>query len=292
MGLAMTPPRGGMPMTGISAHLIASLLVAAGCSSNPMAGGPGGGGGTTPDAKPGGGGGGGGGDLPGHTPGMPGLGAHGLHFYHLGADQGEEPPRASNDSISTPLMATQRSGSTIIVSVGRGELAAFGPSAIPTDSMGNAPYQQLGQAQKYSSWPSGTALYAFPSANGGSNFRVTTATDDNDEITIAAVEVVEGSKVSYKWNEDLSPPNTSTSITTTGAATLIAFWWGDGFPGTPQQATPNNGFVVVDTNAYARDSFVQCAVAVKNVSAGGTYNVTWTSTPAQGAQLWLVAVEK
>ena len=36
---------------------------------------------------------------------------------------------------------------------------------------------------------------------------------------------------------------------------------------------------------------VQCAVAVRQVSAAGTYNVTWTSTPTQGAQLWIVAVQ-
>jgi hypothetical protein len=36
---------------------------------------------------------------------------------------------------------------------------------------------------------------------------------------------------------------------------------------------------------------VQCAVAAKNVTAAGTYNVTWTSTPVQGAQLWLIAVQ-
>jgi hypothetical protein len=27
------------------------------------------------------------------------------------------------------------------------------------------------------------------------------------------------------------------------------------------------------------------------VNAAGTYNVTWASTPQQGAQLWLVAVQ-
>jgi hypothetical protein len=32
-------------------------------------------------------------------------------------------------------------------------------------------------------------------------------------------------------------------------------------------------------------------VAVRQVSAAGTYNVTWTSTPIQGAQLWLAAVQ-
>jgi len=38
-------------------------------------------------------------------------------------------------------------------------------------------------------------------------------------------------------------------------------------------------------------ALVQCAVAKKTVSAAGTYNVTWTSTLIQGAQLWLAAVQ-
>jgi hypothetical protein len=32
-------------------------------------------------------------------------------------------------------------------------------------------------------------------------------------------------------------------------------------------------------------------VAVKNDTAAGTYRLTWTAMPTQGAQLWLVAVE-
>jgi hypothetical protein len=30
---------------------------------------------------------------------------------------------------------------------------------------------------------------------------------------------------------------------------------------------------------------------VRQVAAAGTYDVTWTSTPPQGAQLWLAAVQ-
>src|SRR5262249_17890643 len=116
------------------------------------------------------------------------------------------------------------------------------------------------------------------------------------EITIAAVEVVGGTTIQDQaWNEVVQQgtpvPVTSQNVTTTGPATLVAFWWGDGFFFTPQIATPDGGFTLIDTNAQNIDSFMQCAVAVKNVSAAGTYNVTWTSTPIQGAQLWLVAVQ-
>ena len=230
-------------------------------------------------------------DVPGHTPGMPGLGAHGLSFYHLAS--------STATSIATPAMATQAAGSTIVVSVGRGDNTKF---VLPTDSKGNAPYTQQGQMQPYiPAYPqSGTALYAFTSAKGGPGFKVstttgTTSTGQYDEITLAAVEVIEGTQIqAFAWNEPTAAPLTSKSVTTTGPATLIAFWWGDGFfysPPLPQSATPNNGFVVVDSNTQETDSFVQCAVAVKNVTTAGTYNVTWTATPAQGAQLWLIAVQ-
>jgi hypothetical protein len=230
-------------------------------------------------------------EIPGHMPGMPGLGVHGLSFYHLAA--------SSATSIATPAMATQPSGSTIVVSIGRGDNTLF---VLPTDSAGNAPYKQQGQMHPYVPlYPeSGTAVYAFTSAKGGPSFTVSTTTGTNskgqyDEITLAAVEVIEGTRIQdVQWNEPTSAPLTSKSVTTTGPATLIAFWWGDGYfynPPLSQNASPNNGFVVVNTNAKDTSSFVQCAVAVKNVTAAGTYNVTWKATPAQGAQLWLIAVQ-
>jgi hypothetical protein len=116
-----------------------------------------------------------------------------------------------------------------------------------------------------------------------------------DEVTLAAVEVVEGTRIqAVAWNELSAAPLTSKTVTTTGPATLIAFWWGDGYfynPPLSQTATPDNGFVVVDADTQETSSFVQCAVAVKNVTAAGTYHVTWKATPAQGAQLWLIAVQ-
>jgi hypothetical protein len=223
-------------------------------------------------------------DLPGHTPGSPGLGAHALSFFRYRA--------ATNEStIRTEEMSTARTGSTIIVGVGRGSLGAH---ALPSDNKGNAPYRQLGEAHPYTNWPySGTALYAFTSMSGGSDHVVEVATPPDDEVTMAAVEVIEGSYVhAFEWNEVLAGnPLRSRSVTTTGPATLVAFWWGDGGVAQDKTAVPNNGFAVVDSVLEAGE-LVQAAVAVKNVSAAGTYDVTWTATPRQGAQLWLVAVQK
>jgi len=223
---------------------------------------------------------------PGHTPGSPGLGAHGLSYCKYLADL---PP-----SLSSPVLATQPSGSTILVGVGRGDLLKF---VSPTDNYGNDPYQLIDQVRPYNHpyESSGTAVYVFTSASGGSEFQVTDATragTKEDEITLATVEIVEGTRiVDHVWNVVDEAPLTSGKVTTTGAATLVAFWWGSGFPGTPQSATPDSGFTLIDTNAYETGSFVQGAVAVKNVSAAGTYDVTWTATPAQGAQMWLIAVQ-
>ncbi|HEX8113881.1 MAG TPA: hypothetical protein VF516_39385, partial [Kofleriaceae bacterium] len=231
-------------------------------------------------------------DVPPHMPGTPGAGAHGLAYYKLA-----DPRYPSNaTSISTPKITTAASGSTIVVSVGRGDISKFAAATV-TDTAGNTPYQKQGPHPYTPAFPdSGTALYTFTNARGGPNFQVTTSTGRNangqlDEITIAAVEVVEGTRIQdQQWNEVVQAqdpvPVTSNSVTTTGPATLVAFWWGDGFPGTPQSATPGNGFSLIDSNAFETDSFVQCAVAVKNVSTAGTYHVTWTSTPIQGAQLW------
>ncbi len=238
-------------------------------------------------------------DAPPHIPGTPGAAAHGLAYYKLA-----DPRFPSNTtSISTPKLTTAASGSTIVVSIGRGDFTKFSAvGALPVDTAGNAPYLRQGlNPYVHPNELSGTALYTFTNAHGGAGFQVTTSTGQNakgqlDEITIAAVEVVEGTRIQdQQWNEVVQAqtpvPVTSHSVTTTGPATLVAFWWGDSFPGTPQSATPGNGFTLVDSNAFETDSFVQCAVAVKNVSAAGTYNITWTSTPIQGAQLWLVAVQ-
>jgi len=224
-------------------------------------------------------------DAPVHAPGSPGLGGHAVNYSRLGAPNPHPMP------ITTPPMTTH-TGSTLVVGVGRGKKILF---ALPTDNKGNAPYQQMGAVHPYTHWvDSGTALYAFPSAAGGAGFKVSASTDDEDEITIFALEVLGGSSIQSVWNEVVQPsqpvPVTSRSITTTGPATLIAFWWGDAASNVDHTAVPDNDFTVVDA-VLGGGSLVQGAVAVKTVTDAGTFNVTWTATPVQGAQLWLVAVQ-
>jgi len=68
-------------------------------------------------------------------------------------------------------------------------------------------------------------------------------------------------------------------------------WLGDAYVYS-MTAVPGDGFKVIDSYLMLPpSSAVQGAVAVKQVNAAGTYSVTWTGTPAQGAILWLFAFQ-
>jgi hypothetical protein len=213
-------------------------------------------------------------------PGAPQLGAHTLAFHRIG--QNIAP-------ISTAAFTSQPTGSTFVVSIGRGD---FGAVAAPTDNKQNGAYPILGSAHTYSKWPSsGTATYAITDAKGGAGHVITATTPPNDEVTLAAVEVKNGKTVhAANWVERLAGTAQTVSVTTTGPATLVAFWWGDAGVDGDKTAVPNNGFQVVDSILLA-GALVQCAAATKVVNKAGTYDVTWTATPTQGAQLYLVAVQ-
>jgi hypothetical protein len=208
------------------------------------------------------------------------MGAHSLVFQRL--DGGLS-------TLSTPPLSTGAAGRTLIVSVGRGDVGAFAP---PFDNKSNMPYVQLGTTHTYTNWPrSGTALYALVDGEGGVDHVISASTPPMDEVTLAAIEIV-GTRISdFAWNEVLAgSPITSRKITTTGPATLVAFWWGDGGVRHDKTALPNNGFQVIDA-VLESGALVQCAVAVKHVTDAGSYDVTWKAKPWQGAQLWIVAVE-
>jgi hypothetical protein len=210
----------------------------------------------------------------------PTIGAHALVYQRI-TNNGQA-------VISTPALATMATGSTMIVGVGRGDIRAFEP---PTDNLNASPFTQIGSAHPYTEWQrSGTALYARQNAVGGPGLIISNSTPPNDEITLAAVEIYGGAIEEAVWNEVLlGSPLTSASVTTTGPATLVAFWWGDADAPGQKGAVPDGGFTVIDS-ILEEGMLVQCAVAVKHVETAGTYNVRWNASPAQGAQMWLVAV--
>ncbi len=220
------------------------------------------------------------------------VGAHALVFQPMGGGV---------DTIRTPALALSPSESTVLVSVGRGQAAAFAP---PTDDVHDAAYGQLGMTRRYTNWSdSGTALYALENARGQAPRTIQVATPPDDEVTMAVVEVLGGPVEDVAWTEDLHPDNfwrlrrwlfssntvSSAFVETSGPATLVAFWWGDAAEEGEKTAEPGNGFVRIDS-VLEEGPLVQCAVAVRHVDAAGRYNVTWTNSPLQGAQLWLVAV--
>jgi hypothetical protein len=177
------------------------------------------------------------------------------------------------------------------VCVGRGIVSAH---RAPTDNKGNE-FVRSGGARTYSLWPtSGTALYACERAAGGAGHIVTVEKPQPaDETTLTVVEVTGGGSVrDAQWHEvRAGQPLKSPSVTTTGPAVLVAWWWGDAGVDQDKTAVPDSGFTVVDS-ILREGALVQCAVAVREVSVAGTYDVTWRSTPSQGAQLWLVAVQR
>lgn len=216
------------------------------------------------------------------VPGAPALGVHALSYNFLGLS----PSR----TLGARLARTPDSGSTLLVSVGRGVSSAH---AAPTDNKANV-FRQVEGTHAYALWPkSGTALYACAQAAGGPDHLVSVSKAVvTDETTISVVEIVNaGVVVDAKWSEVLKGrPTTTETVTTTGPALIVAWWWGDADVAHYKTARPDNGFRVIDS-VLRRGALVQCAVAVRTVATAGSYRTTWSATPAQGAQLWIAAVQ-
>lgn len=220
------------------------------------------------------------------------IGAHALVFQRMSTGQA---------ILRTPELGTAASPSVMIVAVGRGQVSAFEP---PIDNVNDVAFVQLDSTRTYTRWPdSGTALYALENARGGSGHVVSTNTPPEDEVTLAVVEVFGRRVEDVAWKEQLHPHSlwrlrrwlfsensvTSGKVQTSGPATLVAFWWGDASVEDEKTAVPSDGFEVIDS-VLESGALVQCAVAVKRVHEAGQYDVTWTTSPLQGAQMWLVAV--
>ncbi len=235
----------------------------------------------------------------------PSLGAHTL----LSQSDG----KGVNPALSAPI-TTQATDSSLLVLVG-----GFASNAsMPSDSYGNTWTRQdpviayHGYSGRFN-----TAAYVALSAKGGAAHRLRLAKDGEEagEITAPFIEIRNAGvlqdvaynyplpdlvttlagKVRRAWSDGSdnggSAELTSGSVTTTGPATLVAVWWGDAYV-YRMTAVPNNGFKVIDRFLeLPPNSGVQCAVAVKQVDRAGTYQVTWSGAPAQGAILWLFAFQ-
>jgi hypothetical protein len=213
---------------------------------------------------------------------VPAIGGHGIGLDFVGK---------SSAAVQTNSF-TSDVGSIILASVGRGALADFA-SATVSDNKGNGNYARIGSAHAYAKWnTSGTALYAKLAAVGGAGHIVsTTKPSASDEVTVIVAEFKNVTTiVDSKWVEDLTPPNTSASVTTTGPAILAAFWWGDDGSGELNPAV-DAGWTVLDHTSSLASNHVQGASAYKVVAGAGSHSINWRPSTAQGAQLWIVAMQ-
>lgn len=212
------------------------------------------------------------------------LGAHTLQTQSEGL--GTSP-------VITDPITTQARGSSLIVFNGGYLSNASGPD----DSYGNR-WKQLGNDVPFGNGYGdrfNVKAYVALNAKGGAGHTVSFVKNGNaeGEISVPFIEIKDAG-VLQDISQNYAPTGlvmTSGNVTTTGPATLIAVWWGDG--GVKRMsAVPNNGFSVIDSFLKLPDnSGVQCAVAYKQVATAGTYNVSWRGAPAQGAILWLLAFQ-
>ena len=215
--------------------------------------------------------------------GNPTVGVHTLAFVPFNSPAG---------TLSTNPITTQTADSTVLAWVGRGQIGTFTSATAPTDNKGNTAVQ-LDKTHSFApNFPnSGMALYDFPSFMGGANDIFNALMPSKDEVTISIVEIKNGGVIQDEQFAQVASGTTQTSlnVTTTGPATLVSFWSGDAATG-PISAVPGNGFTLLDSQSNGNNA-VQMAVASKDVSAAGTYNVTWTTSPQQTGYIWIVAVQ-
>jgi hypothetical protein len=211
------------------------------------------------------------------------LGAHVLLWHEDGAG----PPIAT-----TPAITTQVSGSSLIAFS-----AGYASNTLgPTDNKGN-PWQPLGAPVVYRGYNGvfNVKAYLVNAARGGAGHTLSIVKNGapSGEITVPFIEVRQSTAlhdVAQNYPTAASVVS-SGSVTTSEAATLVAVWWGDA-GGLTHSAVPNNGFSIIENFVnLPPNSAVQCVVAVRQVAAAGTYQVSWTQAPTQGAVLWLFAFQ-
>lgn len=202
-------------------------------------------------------------------------------------------------ALATTAITTQ-SGSVLLASAARGSWSAA-PDA-PTDSFAN-PFSIVGATHAYAAWPtSATGLYRALGATGGAGHTFSLTWGDiggtGDEISLSVVEVRGATAIEdTSWVERAAASTiTSGSVTTSGPAILVAWWWGSGGVRPKDSlhvAVPGDGFTIVPAAtglaSLSASGYIQVAVATRVVSTAGTYSVTWT-TDDEGAQLYLVAL--
>lgn len=211
----------------------------------------------------------------------PELGA----YTYIGQEEG-----SGTDPATTSAITTTASGSSYLTL--RAGYASN--NSRPTDSKGNR-WRHMGGAT-YTGWAGVFDAQAYVAQNGtgGSGHTLNFEKDANPtgEITVPLIEAKAGATRLVDWslvNITVGNPLTAGSVTVTGPALLVAVWLGDA-GGLTHTASPNNSFSnFISFGSLPPNSAVQMFCASRQVSAAGTYDVTWTETPDQGAILILAA---
>jgi hypothetical protein len=211
----------------------------------------------------------------------PRLGAHGLNYHAY---------EGNPATIALNLRRRQSGASFVLVGVG-GLVTSF---AAPVGASGNT-FTAQGPVLQYIPYPGyGNALYACSSYQAGATLAISSIkqTDPGGEFTLTVVEVLDANKLqALRINyPKADQPQRSDAVTTTGPALLLAWWWGDADGKRAHTARPGAGFVVLES-ILLRGGLVQCCLAYKIVEEAGSYDVTWQSSPQQGAILWLAALQ-
>ncbi len=211
------------------------------------------------------------------------LGSHTL----LAHEDGNGPAIATSSPITTAP-----SGSALIA-FSAGYTAN---DQAPTDSRGNS-WVRIGEPVFYRGYNDqfDVTAYLVMHATGGASHTLSIVKNGvpSGEITMPFIEVRDAGvlqDVAANY-PDAGASLRSADVVTTGPATLVAFWWGDA-TGLQHSAVPGEGFTIIENFVdLPPNSAVQCVVAAKQVSSAGTWHVTWATSPAQGAPLWLFAFQ-
>lgn len=214
-------------------------------------------------------------------PGRATLGVHTL--------VGQEDGRADAVARTRPMLTEPRGSSFVAFSAG------FASNVeAPMDNMRNT-WAPLGAPVVYHGYDGAFDVRAFVvlDGRGGAGHRVEIRKPGMPagELTMPVVEIRDAGRLVAQSQVYAAAGGrlTSGTVTTDGPAVLVAFWWGDG-RGLTHDAIPDNQFTLIESfTKLPPNSAVQCAVAVREVTEAGRYDVTWTTSPVQGAALWLFA---
>lgn len=209
--------------------------------------------------------------------------AHGINVQGYGSAIG--PVKITRDTTS---------GNTFLVALG-GKHSDIDDA--PTDSYGNT--WTLVAIDDYTDWAGyGSSVWVTTNATGGSAHTFSQTVTSFDEMTMLMVEVPAGStpivrsSFTQKANSVGGTTMASTSVTTTGPARFVSFWYGAGAGGSGNQTAATNtgtgldGYGFDDSNGY-----VQAFDSFEDQASAGTYGHTWTYSPAQGTQVREVVIE-